>query len=152
MRTAQEMYSVCVANGYGAGFNERNSIKHFAVIERNLQPDETVELVFIGLHNFRSITKHDNNFAYAVTNKRILMGQQKVIGISFHSVSLDNINDISFTTGAALGIITVDTIKERFNVAIQKDIAANVNAALHNTLDRIRNARQPQGAGSGRRS
>jgi len=146
MRTAQEMYSVCVANGYGAGFNEKNSIKHFAVIEKNLQPDETVELVFIGLHNYRSVTKHDNNFAYAITNKRILMGQQKVIGANFQAVSLNNINDISFTSGMAFGVITIDTMKERFNVAINKESAAKVNTAIHETLDRIRSASQPQRA------
>ena len=77
MRTAEEMYEYCVENGYGSGFNRNNSIKHFKVIESALQPDEDILSVFIGLHNYQSMSKHDNNFAYALTNKRIIMGQKK---------------------------------------------------------------------------
>lgn len=74
MRTANEMYQFCLDNGYGQGFNTRNSIKHFGIIEKNLGNDENVLFAFIGLHNYVSISKHDNNFAYAVTNKRRAMG------------------------------------------------------------------------------
>lgn len=95
-------------------------------------------MAFIGLHNYISITKHDSNFAYVVTNKRFMIAQKRLIGEVFQTISLDNVNDITLKKGLALGIITVDTIKETFNIAINKKIATNINVELNNILDNIR--------------
>lgn len=154
MRTAEEMYYFSKNNGFGAGFNEKQGLKHFKVIENNLQPDEDVKFAFIGLHNYKSMTKHDGNFAYAVSNKRILMGQQKLIGVAFQSVSMDNINDITLQTGVLMGNVVIDTVKERFNVNVGKDIAEKINYHLHRVLDEVRNPQPvkskpaPKSAGS----
>ena len=137
MRTAREMYDYCKEHNFGRGFTERSALKHFEIIQNNLQPDETIEMVFIGLHNYEGIAKHDNNFAYAITNKRILMAQKRVIGMAFQSVSLKNINDITFTTGVAFGVITFDTIKECFNVAVDKSAAVSINNELHDVIERV---------------
>lgn len=51
-------------------------VKHFKLIEESLLPHEEVKMPFIGLHNYIASTKHDGNFAYAVTNKRIIMAQK----------------------------------------------------------------------------
>jgi hypothetical protein len=142
MRTAEEMYEYCVANGFGKGFNKKNSIKHFSLIQDTLFPDEDVLCVFIGLHNYISTTKHDNNFAYAITNKRIIMGQKKVIGQNVQIILLDNVNDITYSTGILMGIITIDTIKETFNVAIAKDVAKNIYNSVHETFYNIKNTSQ----------
>ena len=139
MRTAQEMYQYCLDNGYGQGFNAHNSLKHFGIIEKNLRDDETVLFAFIGIHNYISVSKHDSNFAYAVTDKRILLGQKKVIGENFQSIALNKINDISFTSGIAYGVITVDAQTERFNVAVIKSQAKNINATLHDLLFGLKN-------------
>lgn len=139
MRTAEEMYNYCVNNGFGEGFNRSNSIKHFLVVENTLLPDETVLCVFIGLHNYISATKHDNNFAYAITNKRIIMGQKKVIGQIVQVISLDNINDITHNTGLVFGVITIDTIKETFNVAIAKKVSNNIYNTVHKVFCDLKN-------------
>jgi hypothetical protein len=138
MRNANEMYQFCLDNGYGQGFNTRNSIKHFEIIEKNLGNDENVLFAFIGLHNYVSISKHDNNFAYAVTNKRILLGQKKVIGEVFQSIALNKINDITFQSGVAYGVITVDAQTEVFNVAVLKSQANNINKKLHELLYQLK--------------
>lgn len=138
MRTAREMYSYCKEHNFGRGFNERNSLKHFEIIQNNLQPDETVEMVFIGLHNYVSATHHDNNYAYAITNKRIMMAQKRVVGMVFQSVSLENINDITFSTGLVFGMISIDTIKEHFNVAVDKSAANSINNEIHDVLERVK--------------
>lgn len=138
MRNANEMYQFCLDNGYGQGFNTRNSIKHFGIIEKNLGNDENVLFAFIGLHNYVSISKHDNNFAYAVTNKRILLGQKKVIGEVFQSIALNKINDITFQSGVAYGVITVDAQTEVFNVAVIKSQANNINKKLHELLYQLK--------------
>jgi hypothetical protein len=139
MKTAYEMYQYCVDNKFGSGFNEKWGIKHFAIIENALTPDEDVRVCFIGLHNYISASKHDNNFAYAVTNKRILMAQKGVIGQSLKTVFLDNINDITFTSGILFGVIAIDTIKECFNVGLDKTQAANINSVIHELLYTLKN-------------
>lgn len=50
---------------------------------------------FIGLHNYKSASKHDNNFAYAITNKRLILSQQQALGEVVQSINLDNINDVT---------------------------------------------------------
>lgn len=91
-------------------------------------------LYALGFHNYISSLKNDGNFAYAITNKRILMAQKKVIGQIFQTVDVDNLNDITMTTGLFTGIITIDTMKERFNIAVDKQAAQRINDAIHNVL------------------
>lgn len=142
MRTALEMYHFAKQNGFGQGFTDNLALKHFGIVENSLQPDEDVKMVFIGLHNYKGITKHDNNYAYAVTQKRIIMAQKRVIGTVCQSVYFNQLNDITLNTGIALGVVTIDTMKERFNVGVAKDHAQNIYAMLHKVIDEIRNPAQ----------
>lgn len=134
MKTSNEMYQYCLDNKYGEGMTKKWALKHFELIANALQNDEEAIMCFIGLHNYHSATAHDGNFAYAVTNKRIIMAQQKVIGQSFQTVSIDNLNDITLSTHMLSGIITIDTIKEKFNAYLSKQVALNVNERIHAVL------------------
>ena len=138
MPTAENMYDFCVRYGFGHGVSRGWGIKHFSVIEKNLMSNEKPQMCFIGLHNYISLTKHDNNFAYCVTDKRILMGQKKLIGEVFQSVLFDRINDITMTTGILLGILTIDTMNEKFNVAVDKHTILNINERIHSVLERVK--------------
>lgn len=133
-RNANDMYKYCIDNNYGMGTDKSWALKHFQLIERSLGSDEEILMCFIGLHNYISSSKHDSNFAYAVTNKRIIMAQKKMIGEIIQTVSLKNVNDITMTTGAITGIITIDTVKETFNVAINKSAARNINDKIHELI------------------
>ena len=137
LTTAKDMYNFCIKNKLGSGFNETWGLKHFGLIEQNLMEGEYVLMTFIGLHNYVSATHHDNNFAYAITNKRILMAQKRLIGEVVQAVSLDNINDITLVKKMVFGIITIDTIKEKFNIAVASNIADNINSQIHKILDNI---------------
>ncbi|MDD4835326.1 MAG: PH domain-containing protein [Lutispora sp.] len=140
LSTAEGMYRYCIENNLGSGWNEKWGGKHFKIIENNLLDGEKVHLTFIGLHNYISATKHGNNFAYAITNKRIMMAQKNTIaGEKFQSVSLDNINDITFKSGVALGTVTVDTIKETFNIGLSKVSAKLINSKIHEVINDIKN-------------
>lgn len=138
LTTAKGMYKFCVDNGYGKGFNETWGVQHFQILVDALMPEEKVIFPFIGLHNYISMTKHDNNFAYAVTNKRIIMGQKKMVGQLFQSINWENINDITFKSGLALGILTIDTFKETFNVAVDKGAAQLVCDRIHEVFEEIK--------------
>lgn len=124
MRTAESMYNYCIENDLGKGTSKKMAIKHFKVIEDTLMKDEEVLTSFIGLHNFISLTEHENNYAYAITNKRIIMAQKKLIaGETVKIVLLNLLNDISLetATGKGLvmdGVLTFDTVKETFNVMV----------------------------------
>lgn len=138
LSTAKGMYKYCIDNNFGSGWNEKWGEKHFKIIEDNLMDNENVYMSFIGLHNYISTTKHDGNFAYVITNKRIIMAQKNVIaGEKFQTISLDNINDITFKSGALFATITIDTIKEVFNVGLDKVSAKLINSKIHEVLNEI---------------
>lgn len=134
MKTAEQMYKYCMDNNYGQGNSKKWSLKHFHLIEESLAKDEEVLMCFIGLHNYQSLSKHDNNFGYAITPKRIIMAQKKVIGQVFQSIAIDNLNDITLDSKIMNGIITIDTIKESFNVCVNKNAAQNINNSIHDIL------------------
>mgnify|MGYP000931086841 CR=1 FL=1 len=134
MKTAQEMYKYCIDNDFGQGQTKKWGIRHFGLIENALQSDEVVHMAFIGLHNFVSISKHDSNFAYVVTNKRIIFAQHRMLGDVVKSVVLDNINDITMSRGVAFGVLCIDTIKEKFNVAVNKNQIQGLSDKLHEVV------------------
>lgn len=134
MKTAREMYQYCEDNKLGIGMGQKWCVKHFTLIEKALVADEGVVICFVGLHNYISNTKHDNNFAYAITNKRIIMAQQKTFGSAIQFVSLEHVNDVTFVTGPIFGVMVIDTIKEKFNVAVGKPIAVNICSRVQEYL------------------
>ena len=147
LQTAQGMYRYCMANGTGAGWNEKWGVKHFGVIEQNLLPGEKVLTCFIGLHNYESMTKHEENYAYVITNKRLAFGQKGTLyGENFKYINLDNINDITLGTGALMGIICVDSLKEVFNVCVDKQQAKNILSHIQQALDSAKSSSAPPAA------
>lgn len=139
LNTAKEMYQYCKDNDLGSGFSRKWSLKHFTIIENNLTAGEKVLLPFIGLHNYSTnTTKYGGYFAYAITNKRIIMAQKKIFGKVCQTISLDNINDITYESGMLWGILTVDTIKETFNVGLNKKSADKIHAAVINEFQKFK--------------
>ena len=146
MKTAQEMYDFCKEKKFGEGFNQTWALKHFALIESALSSDEEAIMCFMGLHNYISPTKHNENFAYAITKKRIIMAQKKLVGETLQSVFLDNVNDVTYKSGMLFGVITIDTIKETFNVGLAKAMAANINAEIHTLLHELKQKKETPAA------
>lgn len=138
MSRAENMYNFCKENKFGSGFNEKWGIKHFKVLQDNLIRGEKVLMTFIGLHNYKSTTKHDSNYAYAITNKRILFGQKSLAGEKFKAVNHERINDISFEKGMVFGVLTIDTPQEKFSIALDSQSAASINHAIHEVLDSLK--------------
>lgn len=131
MKTAKEMYEFCLTNGYGKGFNEKTALGHFKVIEDNLLQNEKVLMCVIGLLNFVSMSKHENNGALVLTDKRLMYGQQKLFNAqNFKSVYLDKVNDVSKVSNPLLTVITIDAIKEKFNIALARDFGDKAYAQL----------------------
>ena len=134
MRIAEEMVQFCDDNNTGKGMTAKWRLKHFKVVEQQLKDDEDVLVCFIGLKNFVDIAHHEDNWAYAITNKRIIMGQKGLIGEKVVVVSLRDLNDVSFKKGVVFGVLTIDTIKEVFNVGLDKNSATSIHELVTNAL------------------
>jgi hypothetical protein len=142
LQTAEEMYKYCTDNKLGTGTTKGWSIKHFQLLIDNLKDGEQIYCVFIGLHNYKGGTKHDGNYAYALTNKRIIMAQHKLLGANIQSVSIENINDITLSksgiAGIGIGTVCIDTFKETFNVGTNVSFASNIYNCVHDALEEIK--------------
>jgi len=133
MRTAIEMYKFVLDNNYGRGVTKKWGIKHFEIIEGNLSDDEVVKLCFMGMGNAQN-----DYFSYVITDKRIMIGQKRLVGEYFQTVFLNHLNDVSYQGGALFGTITNDTMKEKFSVRIDKESAKRINEAVNETLRQLR--------------
>jgi len=141
LRTSSDMYQYCIDNNYGQGMSKSWGLKHFQLIENSISTDEKILMCFIGLHNYISMSKHDFNFAYAITNKRVIMAQKKIVGEIIQTVSLKNLNDITLVTGMSMGTITIDTIKETFNIGVDKSSARSINDKIHELLLQVQDSK-----------
>ena len=86
--------------------------KHAKVIEGYLNPGETVIYAFCAQKNDKW---YDilSSCVVALTNKRILIGQKRVLWGSFYTqITPEMYNDMEVYRGLFFGKITIDTIKE----------------------------------------
>ena len=86
--------------------------KHCDVIEKHLNPGEEPTFVFAGQKNsnFYDIF---TSCVVVLTNKRILIGQKRVVwGYFLSSITPDLYNDLWVYQGLIWGKITIDTVKE----------------------------------------
>lgn len=85
---------------------------HSKVIERHLNPGETVNFVFAAQKGYSSYDIF-STFVVVLTNKRILLAQKRVLwGYTYLSVTPDMFNDLTVHSGLIWGKVYIDTIKE----------------------------------------
>lgn len=86
--------------------------KHSEVVEKHLNPGEYVLYAFPGQKN-DSVMDVFSTSVIALTNKRILIGQKRLLyGYFLTSITPDLFNDLEVYQGLFFGKITIDTIKE----------------------------------------
>ena len=98
---------------------------HAKVIERHLNPGEEVNYAFFAQ---KSLNPFDifSTFAVALTNKRILLAQKRVLfGYTFLAITPDMFNDLTVNTGIIWGEVNIDTVKE--TVALSHVAASSVS-------------------------
>ena len=84
--------------------------KHANVIEQHLNPGEYIKYAFAGQKNdkFYDFT---STAVIAITNKRILIGQKRVVwGYFLSSITPDLYNDMQVYQGLIWGKIIIDTV------------------------------------------
>ena len=86
--------------------------KHCKITEKHINPDEEVIYAFGGQKNDRFYDIF-TSCVFVLTNKRILIGQKRVLwGYFLSSITPDMFNDLQIYNGLFFGKITIDTIKE----------------------------------------
>lgn len=138
LKTANELYQYSCDNGFGTGFGKNWGFKNFRLIQEKMESDETAFLSFVGLHRFRSMSTHQRNFAYAITNKRILMGQVRTFWrIRFESVPLNEVMNISFDKDKDIGVMKIMLPQDAVTIGMAQDTANALSQKLTELLPLI---------------
>ncbi len=91
--------------------------KHADIVERHLNPGEYVTYAFAGQKN-NNMLDFFQTAVIAITNKRILIGQKRVVfGYFLSSITPDLFNDLSVYEGIIWGKVVIDTIKEEVYIS-----------------------------------
>ena len=91
--------------------------KHAHIVEKHLNPGETVSYVFAAQKNYKAVDIFETA-VIAITNERILIGQKRVLfGYFLSSVTPDLYNDLTVRSGLIWGNITIDTVKEEIDLS-----------------------------------
>lgn len=86
--------------------------EHCKVLDKHINPDETLKYVLVGQKNNRSIAV-PNTFVIALTDKRLLFARKRLtFGYFFYSITPDMFNDLKVNSGIIWGKIIIDTVKE----------------------------------------
>lgn len=105
--------------------------KHSAVIERHLNPGETVAYAFAGQRNAGTFDFFQT-CVVALTNERLLIGQKRVLwGYFFTSITPDLYNDMEVISNIFWGSVVVDTVKEEIVLSnISKSALPEIETAI----------------------
>lgn len=137
MKTAKEMYQFCQDNDFFSGADQQWATKLFSVLEKHLLSDEEVLICFIGLHNRTSAAKNDGFYAYALTDRRFIMGQKKLISDDFKVIPLANLQDLRLTKEISLDILEVTSLEGIIKIVLTEEEASNVLNQLKRTIQLI---------------
>lgn len=86
--------------------------RHSEVVQMHLNPEEKVLFVFCGQKNFSSLSII-NSCVVALTNKRIIIGQKRLLwGYFFTAITPDMYNDLKVRKNMIWSDVEIDTIKE----------------------------------------
>lgn len=116
LKKAEELYAYSCEHNFGRGLSRAWGLNSFRLAEQAMGADESAYLAFIGLHRFHSMSAHQRNFAYAFTNKRVIMTQMRLLWRTrTESIPLNKIRNIYFDNDASVGVVRLvlddDTIR-----------------------------------------
>lgn len=135
MQTAEGMFQYCGGYGYGGKRNEIWGIKYFRLIENILFPNEKVLTVFIGLHNYKSMSKHEGNCAYAITSRRFIMAQKsRMMGERIQALSYEDIEDICYTPGGLIETFSIETEEGTIFIGVDKNYADRIHQRMKKAI------------------
>ena len=104
---------------------------HSKVVEKHLNPEEEVKYIFAAQKGLSSLEIF-NTYVVAVTNKRIILAQKRVLfGYLFLSITPDMFNDLTVSTGIIWAKVVIDTVKEVITLSnISKSAADEIETQV----------------------
>lgn len=105
--------------------------EHCNILDKHLNPDETLKYVFAGQKNNSSIST-PNTFVIALTDKRLLFARKRLMfGYFFYAITPDMFNDLKVNSGIIWGKIIIDTVKELAIISnIAKDALSEIETSI----------------------
>ena len=91
--------------------------KHCEIIDKHLNPDETIDYVIAGQLDNDALSFF-NTGVLAITSERILVAQNRLlVGYKLSSITPDLYNDMQVDCGLLWGTLCIDTVKEKIYVS-----------------------------------
>jgi len=138
MRTAREMLNFAVTRGYGRdGLLVKRGIKHFAIIESQLAHNEDVKFAFLGEYK-RDGVENLGGMGFAITDEKIIAGQQRIGGTKSKQFEITQINDISKRSYMMFGEIVFTTRNDMVSVLMNSGDVNRTYNGIVRTLEEIR--------------
>ena len=138
LQKAEDMFAYCAMYGYSGKRHEIWALPSFRMIEESLEPGEKVETVFIGLHNFASMSKHEGNCAYALTNRRLLMAQKSPMRGKRHmGISYTEMEAMTYHPGGLIETIEVETEEGAIQIGLDKNYAGRIRQRVKKALNQF---------------
>ena len=137
MRTAREMLNFALTRGYGREGIIKRGAKHFAIIESQLAENEYVKFTFLGEYK-RDAVENLGGMGFAVTDEKIIAGQQRIGGTKSKQFEIAQINDISKRSYMLFGEIVITTRNDMLSVLMNSGDANRTYNGLVRVLEEIR--------------
>ena len=138
LKTPEEMFAFSRDHGYGTGFGPRWGRRTFQWVRKNLKESEPVYFTLAGLHRFRSMSAHQRNFGYAITDNRIVMGQVRAFGLTrLESVPLNQIQNIAINYDSDIGIVSLILHDDIIGIGMARETAEALGRGLTEFLPTI---------------
>ena len=109
--------------------------KHAAVVDSILDKDEKVLYAFCGQRN------DDNRFLFdscvvALTNKRIIVGEKRILGYYIINVRAELFNDLKIRAGLFFGHVEIYTVKENIHISnLDKKSLDEIETMIHRIIN-----------------
>ena len=108
--------------------------KHAKVVEKVLDKDEKVLYAFCGQRNDVNHLFFES-CAVALTNKRIIIGEKRIIGYYVINVQTELFNDLKIRSGLIWGSIEIDTVKENVFISnLSKRSLDEIETMIHKIM------------------
>ena len=104
---------------------------HSSVVQKHLNPDEKLIYAFCGQKNYSSFI-FINSCVVALTNKRIIIGQKRLLwGYFFTAITPDMYNDLKVRKNLIWSDVEIDTVKENVYISnMSPDGAVDVETVI----------------------
>lgn len=133
--TADDMLRYCLLKKTGNEGIPGGMLRGFKIIEKNLLNDENVLTCFMLM-----IGNSSSRVAGVLTNKRLIIAKNEIIGNKIISISINTINDIFLKNGLVDSKLVIDSLSEKVELRGLKNLTQNTYNELHQKLNEIKNS------------